>query len=61
MFRLVIKGVRIPSALPKRGERMIDLIKQLFEVIEELEKKISNNYKRVMALSKRIKKLEDNL
>ena len=61
MFRLVIKGVRIPSALPKRGERMIDLIKQLFEVIEALEKKISNNYKRILGLSKRIKKLEDNL
>ncbi len=40
---------------------MIDLIKQLFEVIEALEKKISNNYKRILGLSKRIKKLEDNL
>ncbi|KKL79097.1 hypothetical protein LCGC14_1854190 [marine sediment metagenome] len=37
---------------------MIDLVKQLFEVIAELEKKVSTNYKRIMALSKRIKKLE---
>ncbi len=40
---------------------MIDLITQLFEVIEELEKKISNNYTRYLAIIKRIKKLEDNL
>lgn len=40
---------------------MIELINQIFEKLKALEKKVSNNYKRYKALSKRIKKIENNL
>ena len=40
---------------------MMDLINQLLEKIKELDDKVTNQYKRILGLSKRIKKLEDNL
>lgn len=36
----------------------LELVEQIFEKIQELEEKISNNYRRYQALSKKIKKLE---
>lgn len=40
---------------------MIELIKQIFSKLKEIEKKVSNNYKRYQGLAKKIKKIEDNL
>ena len=38
---------------------MLELIKQIFEKIREIEKKATNQYKRHQALSKRVKRLEE--
>ncbi len=40
---------------------MIDLVKQLFEKIEALDIKVTNQYKKYLMVLKRIKKIEDKI